>query len=429
MLESSPDDSRSHKLPTEHKIQTAMSPPPSRATPPEPADAQSQPQVRPTEDEEMPDAVGSEASSKSTPDEVPQLNAPQNIKHESPPINDSPAPIPEVPLTTSAVENLIPDEVVDQRDDVSEDSYSPPPAVEPPPEVTNEEVELQKQEAASKAAAEEQVRREAETKAEEERIAEEKAVEELRLKQEAEERRQKEEEEIAMRRQEEEKQERERQEMEAKRRMEQLEQERRRLDALPVVLAKTAQMIDEDNPEVRSQQWLNKYLPLYSVRTRQLDPTCEASVAEDEWVPNFQVAGLLTTKDLNLSNYSTFGKKPVTDHQRQCLWRVARLKLSYGANSLRTVAISKATEIERIAEEKFMSMAELFWVKFSDFMDQVYLFSHLADLNLARQAISLKSYEEILGARMKTSNLIERHVGLGLPNGVVPHTNGENGII
>ena len=62
-------------------------------------------------------------------------------------------------------------------------------------------------------------------------------------------------------------------------------------------------------------------------------------------------------------------------------------------------------------------------------MDEVYRFSYLADLNLARQAISLKSYEEILGARMKTSYLIDRHVGLGLPNGVVPHTNGENGII
>lgn len=365
VLESSPDDSRSHKLQTEHKPQTTMPAPPLRTTPPEPTDVQNEPQVRSTEDEEMLDATRSETSSKSTPNEAPELNSAQNIKHESPPINTPPISLPEVPLTTSVVENLVPDEIGDQGDDVSEDSYSPPPAVEPPPEITNEELELQRQEAASKAAAEDQARQEAEIKAAEERLAKEKAEEELRLKQEAEEKRQKEEEEMAMRRQEEEKQERQRQEVEARRRMEQLEKERKRLDALPVVLAKTAQMIDDDNPEVRSPQWLNKYLPLYSVRTRQLDPMCEASVAEDEWVPNFQVAGLLTTKDLNLSDYSNFGKKPVTDHQRQCLWRVARLKLSYGANSLRTVAISKATEIERIAEEKFMSMAELFWVKVS----------------------------------------------------------------
>lgn len=390
MLESSPDDSKSHRASLEQKADSTAPASKQLATLPEHPDSQSEAQVRPTEDEEMPEPVVDQERPKSPSAESVSPPTELNVKHESPIPADNPPPAePETEPIVSVGKTSATKEMDDQRDDDSEDSYSPPPAVEPSPEPSNEDAERSKQEEAEKLAAEERAKdeaereaqrqaeqeaarkaeieaqREAERLAEQEKLAQEKAAEESRLKQEAEEKRRKEEEELSQRRQQEEEKERQRQETESRRRLEQIEQEQKRLEALPIVLARTAQMIDENDPDVRSARWLSKYLPLYSVRTRQLDPTCEPSIAEDEWVPNFQVAGLLTTKDLNLSSYSSISKKPVSDHQRQCLWRVARLKLSYGANSLRTVAISKATEVERIAEEKFMSMAELFWVKVS----------------------------------------------------------------
>ena len=117
----------------------------------------------------------------------------------------------------------------------------------------------------------------------------------------------------------------------------------------------------------RSVNWLSKFLPLYVVKTRQLDPRCDVSVAEEEWIPNFQVAGLLSTKDLRLQSFGTLEQKPVSAHERQCLWRVARLNLSYdiSPNALWTTSVSKANEMESIAQAKFMAMEELFWVKVS----------------------------------------------------------------
>lgn len=267
----------------------------------------------------------------------------------------------ESPLVHEAVLMNDPEALPDVAEE-SDDHYSPPPAVEPPDESLEEERKAREQ--AEKLAAEETARQEEQRKAHEEKLAQEKAAEEARLQREADQKR-KLEEEQARRRQEEERQERLKQELESRKRLEQLEQERRRVDALPVVLARTAQMIDDNTPEVRGLQWLSKFLPLYTVRTKQLDPYCTASEADDEWVPNFQVAGLLATKDLRLRNFTSFDTRPVSEHERQCLWRVARLKLSYDFNPLWTTTVSRANEIEFIAQEKFISMQELFWVKVS----------------------------------------------------------------
>lgn len=249
----------------------------------------------------------------------------------------------------------------------SDDHYSPPPA-EPFIDLAQEEADRKAKEDADRIAAEEKARQERERQEQEaqnEQIAREQAAEENRMRQEAEARKRAEEEaEQSRRQQEEERQEQIKHEIESRRRAEQIE-ERKRISALPCVLAKTAEMIEEDDPQVRRLPWLNHFLPLYSVRTRQLDPDCPAEAADEEWVPNFQIASLLGTKDLKLLSLMSFNKRSVTDHQRMCLWRVSRTKLSYDLPPNWIPSVDRALEIEGNAEEKFKSMPELFWVKVS----------------------------------------------------------------
>ncbi|KAK5070919.1 hypothetical protein LTR64_003893 [Lithohypha guttulata] len=395
VLESSPDDMRPRmNNPTE----SATIPPISAA----------EPEVKPSDDQNTSTDVNMSSLQRSRSNSAQAVQA-NEVKEEPSPTHNDPIPTDIEALPDAAEE--------------SDDHYSPPPAVEPTYE--EREAERRAKESADRAATEEAARQEIQRRAEEERIAQEKLAEEERLRQEAELRR-KQEEVDARRRQEEERQERARREQESRRRLELFERERKRLDGLPVVLAKTARMVDDGDSEVRSPQWLSKFLPLYCVKTYQLDHNCDSSIAEESWVPNFQIAGLLGTKDLNLSEFNSFEKRHVTPHERQCIWRVARLKLSYDFNPLWTTSVSKANEIEHIAQEKFMSMAELFWVKLSNFLDQLPRFPHL-QRNLPRQTISLKSYHEILGTSTKIG-LLQQYDNL--PNGISTHihTNGENGI-
>ena len=187
----------------------------------------------------------------------------------------------------------------------------------------------------------------AKRKAEEDAIARRKEEEDLqaRLRKEAEER---------QRRQEERKQ------------REFQEAENRRREALPALLRKTALMLDQGDLTVRSFAWLKKFLPLFTVWTKQIDPDCSSDAGEEEWIPNFQAAGLLATKDLNLRQYTQLEKRDVNEHQREALWRVARniLAIDYHATGFNT-SIAKAIEMEEESRPKFMAMKELFWVKVS----------------------------------------------------------------
>ncbi|KAJ9637497.1 hypothetical protein H2204_004921 [Knufia peltigerae] len=266
----------------------------------------------------------------------------------------------------------------------------------------------------------EEIRKAAEAKRlEEERIAAEKAEEERRVAEENERRKRAEEEAAAAqrkleeeaaqkkreeeaaqkRREEEERQERIKRELEERQRRQEeyirqqrLEYERRRREALPIVLSMTALMIDNNDPAVRSDVWLRKFLPLFTVKTSQLTSESFPVATDDLWVPNFQVAGLLATKDLNLRNYTSLEKRPVTHNQRLCLWKVSRNMLSfeYDATAYNTT-IQKAKEKEEEERPKFLNMEELFWVKYSDFEDQVFRHPHLAALQpLKKQAISVR---------------------------------------
>jgi hypothetical protein len=236
---------------------------------------------------------------------------------------------------------------------------------------------------------------EASRKAAEEAAEEARKVEEVAAKKRAEE------DAAARRKEEEERRERFKREaeerqrrLEEQKRREFLEQERLRREALPSLLCKCAFLLDQNDASVRSQQWLAKFLPLFTVKTRQIDATCPAQLQDEEWIANFQVAGLLAIKDLNLRQYTSLEKRPVNDQERDALWKVARnmLAFDYDANAFNTT-IEQALEREMHARPRFYAMAErgeLCWVKLSDFEEQIFRHPHLSGLHLKKQRISVQ---------------------------------------
>lgn len=225
--------------------------------------------------------------------------------------------------------------------------------------------------AAERAAAEqaEIQRRAAEAAAEAKREAE--AAEARRKSQEAEAKKQAEEEAAARKKEEEERQEQQRRELEERqRRQEQrirqqhLEIERRRRESLPASLCRAALLLQAGSLEAKSHEWLSHFLPLYTVRTSQLDPSARPAVANEEWIPNFQAAVLLATNDLNLRNYTSIEKRPASLEEQERLWKVGRHMLSYEYQTTSyNTSIKKAKQIEAEQRPKFMSMTEVFWVK------------------------------------------------------------------
>ena len=76
------------------------------------------------------------------------------------------------------------------------------------------------------------------------------------------------------------------------------EEERCRRQALPNSLCRAAEL---DQTGGKTLTEITKWLPLFTVTSRQLDPICEEHEANDRWIPNFQAAPVLAIKDLELS--------------------------------------------------------------------------------------------------------------------------------
>lgn len=83
-------------------------------------------------------------------------------------------------------------------------------------------------------------------------------------------------------------------------------QEQRRRDALPGRLSASARFVGSNDPRARNHTWLKNFLPLVNVITRQLDPHCAEDVADEKWIPNYLVAPLLATNDLQLTQCKFF---------------------------------------------------------------------------------------------------------------------------
>ncbi|OJD26710.1 40S ribosomal protein S12 [Blastomyces percursus] len=237
-----------------------------------------------------------------------------------------------------------------------------------------QEKELREAQAAKEAREAEEAREAAETAA---RLAREKAEEEERKKKEMELRR--------IRQAEEERQKRLEQERLrlARLRKEQEEQEQRRRDALPNRLRAAANFVGSNDPISRSHAWLKKFMPLVTVTTKQIDLYCDSEVKDDRWIPNYLVAPLLATNDLQLSQYPSWERRVVTLTQRNNLWRVTRrILVEEGEFNPLTTSYVDVMRKDAETRPKYFAMEHIFWVKYSDFMDLVPHIPHLHGLEI-----------------------------------------------
>lgn len=169
----------------------------------------------------------------------------------------------------------------------------------------------------------------------------------------------------------------------AKLRREQEEQERRRRDALPHRLRVAAELIGSNDSHAKSHVWLKRFMPMVTAQTKQLDPNCEADVADEKWIPNYLVAPLLATNDLQLSQYVSWEKRIVTPTQRDNLWRVTR-RMLVPADDTEFVgsSLGQVMQKDSATRPKYFNMKHVFWVKLSDFMDIVPHVPHLHGLDI-----------------------------------------------
>lgn len=151
----------------------------------------------------------------------------------------------------------------------------------------------------------------------------------------------------------------------AKLRREQEEQEQCRRDALPNRLRVAADLVGSNDPRAKSHAWLRRFMPVVTAQTRQLDPTCEANVADDKWIPNYLVAPLLATNDLQLSQYVSWEKRTVTPTQRANLWRVTRRMLIADDLDLPGSSLGQVLQKDSVTRPKYFDMEHVFWVKVS----------------------------------------------------------------
>ncbi|KAF7592576.1 Set3 complex subunit with deacetylase activity, meiotic-specific repressor of sporulation proteins [Aspergillus hancockii] len=169
----------------------------------------------------------------------------------------------------------------------------------------------------------------------------------------------------------------------AKARREQEEQEQRRRDALPSRLRAAANLVGSSDPQAKNHLWLKKFMPVVTAETRQLDPSCASDVAVEKWVPNYLVAPLLATNDLQLSQYAAWEKRHATPTQRMNLWRVTRRMLVQADDAdFMNSSFGQIMQKDSETRPKYFHMEHVFWVKLSDFMDLVPHIPHLHGLDI-----------------------------------------------
>jgi hypothetical protein len=192
------------------------------------------------------------------------------------------------------------------------------------------------------------------------RAAREKAEEDERKRKEAEQRRAKQAEDERMKRIE---QERARV---MKMRRDQEAQEQRRRNALPGRLRVSAEYVGKNDSRARSYTWLKNFMPLVTAVTRQLDPTCAEDVADEKWIPNYLIAPLLATNDLQLSQYASWEKRKATPTQRSNLWRCTRRMLVYTDDPVhRNATFGDVMKLDYETRPKYDEMEHVFWIRVS----------------------------------------------------------------
>ncbi|KAL9592917.1 MAG: hypothetical protein Q9179_006253, partial [Wetmoreana sp. 5 TL-2023] len=218
-----------------------------------------------------------------------------------------------------------------------------------------------------------------------------------------------------LRREEQERRRAELEERERQRRIRQQEEEQQqRLDALPNALRRAAELSPE---KVRQPQEVRKWLPLYTVTTREIDPGCDESMADERWIANVQAAPILAIRDLDLSQCrlsrlsflpltqpvltvladTAWTRLPLSPSQRQSLWRQVRNQMSQANINPLTFTWHDAHRLDTETYPKFRDLKSIFWIKLSEFLDIVPRHPHLAGLRLSTRAMVV--HEDPWGGR------------------------------
>lgn len=204
------------------------------------------------------------------------------------------------------------------------------------------------------------------------------------------------------------------------------EQEQQRRETLTHGLRCAAEL---SPGEARDPEWINKWLPLYTVETQDLDPDCAAEEALERWVSNVQVAPLLAITDLELSQCmsmhppspsrpsstktslltrptphtdTAWTHRPILPHERASLWR--NLRNQQGGVRIPSLRATKDDQTLRLeARAKFSTLQPLFWVRYSDFMDIVPRHPHLPEGLLYTRAMAVQGHPIGVGPGAGTS--------------------------
>ncbi|KAJ5960257.1 uncharacterized protein N7479_007407 [Penicillium vulpinum] len=204
--------------------------------------------------------------------------------------------------------------------------------------------------------------------------------------------------------------------------------EHRRREALPSRLRVAANLVGSNNPRAKSHDWLKSFMPLVTALTRQLDPSCGVDVADEKWIPNYLVAPLLATNDLQLSQYPSWEKRKATQTQRVNLWRVTRRMLTHTDDvGFQSSSIGQIMQKDCDTRPKYFEMEHVFWIRLSDFTDLVPHIPHLHGLELQFLNMHVDPEPPTPGAGFSTPQLnghgpgssVETN-GTGLLNGYGP---------
>ncbi|KAI4138315.1 MAG: hypothetical protein LQ341_004728 [Variospora aurantia] len=224
-----------------------------------------------------------------------------------------------------------------------------------------------------------------------------------------------------LRREEQERRRAELEERERLRRIRLLEEEQQQLrDALPNSLRRAAEM----NPEkARQPQEVRKWLPLYTVTTREIDPGCDENMADERWIANVQAAPVLAIKDLDLSQYTAWTRRALSPSQRQSLWRQLRNMMSQADINPLNFTWQQALELDSETYPKFRDLKSMFWIKLAEFMDIVPRHPHLGSVRLKTRAMVVHDdpWGGVAGTEMMGNGFVNggegKGLGLGLVNG------------
>ncbi|KAL9122433.1 MAG: hypothetical protein Q9187_001014 [Circinaria calcarea] len=167
----------------------------------------------------------------------------------------------------------------------------------------------------------------------------------------------------------------------------QQEEERRRREALPNGLRRVAELKPEDAKDPKE---IAKWLPIFTVTGRQLDPTCKAEDEGKRWIANIQAAPILAITDLGLSEYPAWTRRPTSEGERMSLWRVLRCKLAQVERSPFLKSTPRADlAMDAETQVKYLAVERIFWLKLSDFMGIVSHLPHLASIELQSAPMAL----------------------------------------